>query len=223
LIFTLHEVLTPSEIAAVKTELAKAVWRDGGHTAHFTAKGVKSNEQASGPDVDEARRLVSNALMRHEMFRRLAMPKHHSIIMFSRYRPGMEYGLHVDHALIAARIQDRIRSDLSLTLFLNEPGSYRGGELRIAPAGVEQSIKLAAGDAVLYPTSSLHRVMPIEEGERLAVVLWVQSFVRDPSERQILIDLERVMNELFAKHGKTELVDLLSNSYFNLYRKWIDV
>jgi PKHD-type hydroxylase len=223
LIFILRNVLTPAEIATVTNQLKTATWQDGGETAHYTAQGVKSNQQALGADVDEVRRLTSNALMRHEQFRRFAMPKHHSVIMFSRYRPGMEYGLHVDHTLIAARNNDRIRSDMSVTLFLSEPDTYKGGELRIAPAGLEQTIKLAAGDAVLYPTSSLHRVMPITEGERLAAVLWIQSMVRDVGEREILINLERVMRELFAKDGKTELVDLVSNSYFNLYRKWADI
>ena len=217
----LHGVLTADELSIVCERLHSAQWRDGKETAGWAAKEVKSNDQATGPELQGARQIVRNALMRNDLFMKAALPKRHGKIMFSRYRSEQNYGLHVDDALMG-EVFDRLRSDLSVTLFLSDPSSYEGGELVISPMGVERSIKLAAGDAILYPTSSLHRVTPVVNGERLAAVLWIQSVVRDIGERQILFDLNVASRELFEKEGKSALFDLISNSYSNLLRKWSD-
>jgi PKHD-type hydroxylase len=221
MLVTLHEVLSADELSTVRERLEAAEWRDGKETAGWAAKHVKSNDQATGPELQDTRQIVRNALFRNELFMKAAFIKRHSKIMFSRYRSEQNYGLHVDDPLMGAT-PEILRSDLSVTLFLSDSSSYEGGELVISPMGIERSVKLAAGDAILYPTSSLHRVTPVVKGERLAAVLWIQSTVRDVGERQILFDLSSASREIFEKDGKTALFDLISNSYSNLLRKWAD-
>jgi len=221
MLVVLSQVLTPDEISAVRDKLEVAEWRDGKETAGWSAKLVKSNEQAIGPELQDTRHLVRDALFRHQPFLKAAIPRRHSKIMFSRYSSEQNYGLHVDDPLMSSG-PDQMRTDLSVTLFLSDPQSYDGGELAIEPTGMRQSIKLAQGDAILYPTNSLHRVMPVTRGERLAAVLWIQSMVRDVGERQILFDLDYASQRIFQRDGKTPIFDLISNSHSNLLRKWSD-
>lgn len=141
--------------------------------------------------------------------------------MFSRYQGGMYYGTHIDNAIMGD--EELMRSDLSLTLFLSDPANYTGGELVIESTQGEQAFKLDAGSMVVYPTTTLHRVEPVTEGERLAAVTWVQSLVRDAHNREILFDLDTVRDTLSQKSGKTAEFDLLSKSIANLLRKWADV
>jgi PKHD-type hydroxylase len=129
----------------------------------------------------------------------------------------MAYGAHVDDALMRG-----VRSDLSLTLFLADPGSYEGGELVVESSAGEQAIKLAAGALVLYPATALHRVEPVRGGVRLAAVGWIRSFVRDAARREVLFDLDRARRRLFERHGKTEEVDLLHKTSANLLRMWAE-
>jgi PKHD-type hydroxylase len=141
-------------------------------------------------------------------------------MLFSRYEAGMSYGRHIDNALMGN--QDFLRSDVSLTLFLNSPSTYEGGELVIESTDAEQAYKLEAGSVIVYPSSTLHRVEPVTEGVRLVAVAWVQSLVREPSQREILFDLDTVRRAIFTKQGKTIEFDLISKSYANLLRKWAD-
>lgn len=152
------------------------------------------------------------------MFQTVALPKQVSPIRFSRYEQGMSYGTHVDNAFMGE--DRRLRSDLSLTLFLSNPDTYQGGELVIESAQGEQSFKLPAGAMILYPSTTLHRVETVMEGVRLAAVGWVQSLVRDSNAREVLFDLETARRAIFAKHGKVPEFDLISKSYANLLRRW---
>ncbi len=138
-------------------------------------------------------------------------------LMFSRYEPGMRYGLHVDDAIMGG-----MRSDVAFTLFLSEPESYDGGELMIDSAAGEDAIKLAPGALVAYPATSLHRVAEVTRGARLAAVGWARSFVRDAAQRELLFDLDTARRTLFAQHGPSREFELMSKSLTNLLRMWAE-
>ncbi len=220
MIVILNDLLNPIEVTRIRDALATAQWQDGGNTAGRHAKLVKTNEQAVGPQVEAPRRVVADALARNELFKMAALPRAMSNIMFSRYRPGMEYGTHIDNVLMTVG-NGRIRTDLAMTVFLSAPDSYAGGALSIADD--ERVIRLPAGSAVLYPATTLHRVTPVESGERLAAVLWVQSVVREESAREALYDLARARRMILDKDGKTEAFDLIAKSHANLMRRWAEV
>ena len=223
MLLCIDQVLTPQELNDTVNQLAKAKFVDGKSTAGWQAQPVKNNLQLSGdsPIAQELQNVVFQALLRNPLFQMAVRPKIVRPIIFSRYQPGMSYGLHVDNALMGDRTLNR--SDVSLTLFLNSPSDYEGGELVIDTSLGEQSFKLDAGSMVVYPSSTLHQVKPITTGERFAAITWVQSLVRDPADREILFDLDTVRQLMYKKYGKTPEFDLLSKSHANLLRKWADV
>ncbi|XZN99335.1 MAG: Fe2+-dependent dioxygenase [Microcoleus sp.] len=216
-------ILTSEELGLIIDRLKNAEFVDGKLTAGWYAQQVKNNAQLKNDaaPTQELRNLVNQALKRNSLFQIAARPKAIRPIMFSRYQGGMYYGTHIDNAIMGD--EELMRSDLSLTLFLSDPATYTGGELVIESAQGEQAFKLDAGSMVVYPTTTLHRVEPVTEGERLAAVTWVQSLVRDAHKREILFDLDTVRDTLFQKSGKTAEFDLLSKSIANLLRKWADV
>lgn len=191
---------------------------DGRQTAGWHARQVKRNLQARrGGVVDDALAKVEAALLAHEVFVAAARPKAIVRLLISRYEPGMTYGTHVDDALMGG-----VRTDLSFTLFLCEPESYGGGALVIDDAYGERAVKLPAGELFLYPSTTLHRVEPVTEGVRLAVVGWVRSFVRDGERREVLFDLDTALRSVHQSEGKTPLFDLLAKTRTNLLRMWAD-
>ena len=194
---------------------------DGKLTAGWHARTVKQNLQAAvgDPAMSEAGRLVGEALGRSELFRSAALPRRIRPPLLSRYEPGMTYGTHIDDAVMASEL----RADLSLTLFLESPESYEGGALVIESTGGEQSFKLPAGAAILYPANTLHRVEPVTLGARHVALTWIQSMVRDADKREILFDLDAVRRSSFRASGKTHEFDLLAKSYANLLRLWAEV
>ncbi len=222
MIFGINEVLTPEELKLIIESLDKADFVDGKTTAGWHAKFVKNNRQLNrqASCFKDLHELVKSALKRNTLFQSAAQPKIIHSIVFSRYEKGMSYGRHVDNAFMGN--QEFWRSDVSFTLFLSSPASYQGGELVIECSDDERIYKLEAGSMIVYPSSTLHRVEPVIEGVRLAVVGWVQSLIRDPNEREILFDLDTARRSIFAKEGKTIEFDLLSKSYANLLRKWGD-
>jgi PKHD-type hydroxylase len=155
--------------------------------------------------------------MRHEVFRSAARPRKFTRLLLSRYEAGMEYGTHVDDAIMAGA-----RTDLSLTLFLSEPKEYEGGGLVMEEAAEARVFRLAPGDAILYPTSVLHRVEPVRRGARVAVVGWVRSWVRDPARREVLHDLDAATEAVFRRDGKSAHFDRLFKAKTNLYRMWAE-
>lgn len=218
MILVIGEVLDAGEAAALRDAAAGLEFGDGTATAGRYAKGVKSNLQALPSKGREAVfEKVRTALMRHEVFLAAARPKRFARLLLSRYRTGMAYGHHVDDPIMKGN-----RTDLSFTLPLSEPEDYEGGGLCIDDGIEERVIRLAPGDAVLYPTSALHRVEPVTRGERLAVVGWVTSRVRDAARREVLYDLDVATRELFAAHGKTQAFDRLFKAKSNLYRMWAE-
>ena len=212
-------VLSAEEVETVRAALARARFVDGKATAGFAARQVKNNRQADAFDRSLAtiRALVAERILGNEVFRLAVRPKALSPLLLSRYEPGMHYGSHVDDALM-----DGMRTDVSFTLFLSDPASYDGGELTIESAAGDDTFKLAAGALVAYSATSLHRVADVTRGERLAAVGWARSFVRDPARRELLFDLDTARRQLFAREGKSAEFDLISKSFANLLRMWVD-
>lgn len=222
MILTLDQVLAPEMLARITTALATAEFVDGKTTAGWHAKLVKHNHQLD-PQAEGGQALqaeVKQALLNHLLFKIAVQPRLIHTMLFSRYEPGMSYGDHVDNALMGGSAF--YRSDVSFTLFLNAPTDYGGGELSFEYADGDRTYKLNAGAAVVYPSSTLHRVETVTQGTRLVAVGWVQSLVRDPQKREILFDLDTARRSLFANSGKTLEFDLLSKSHANLMRLWSD-
>jgi PKHD-type hydroxylase len=199
--------------------LRRAKFVDGRATAGFAARIVKNNTQAAGGDraLAAIRDLVAERILANEVFRLAVRPKALTPVMFSRYRPGMNYGSHVDDAMMQG-----LRTDVSFTLFLSEPESYDGGELVIESAAGDDAVKLDAGAMVAYPATTLHRVNPVTRGERLAAVGWARSLVRDSAQRELLFDLDTARRQMFARDGKSVEFDLVSKSLANLTRMWAE-
>ncbi|MDI5935281.1 Fe2+-dependent dioxygenase [Halomonas kalidii] len=222
-ILCIDQVIPAELLQRVQATLADASFRDGRETAGWHARTVKLNQQADSrqPEVAALRQALTAELQRHPLFQMAARPKRIKPLMFSRYEQGMSYGNHVDDAVMATP-QGAMRSDLSFTLFLNDPDSYDGGELLIDSTAGEQTYKLPAGALILYPSSTLHRVEPVTRGQRLAAVGWTQSQVRDPQQREILFDLDTTRRQVFEESGKSRTFDMLSKSLANLLRMWAD-
>lgn len=219
----LNQVLTDEELAKLRGLMAdEALFEDGKATAGFRAGRVKNNLQVKkdAAGLPEARSLVLTALQRHANFQIATFVRSIRPILFSRYKPGMQYGLHVDNPLMGKDKKDR--TDIAMTLFLSDPGSYDGGELYFESPWGAQSVKLPAGSAVLYPASTLHRVNPVTRGERLAAVTWIQSYIRDPAKREILAELSRVRAFLNQQAPGAPETDLAFKALSNLVRLWAE-
>ena len=214
----IRNVLCADEVALVCETLARATFEDGRETAGFAARLVKNNRQATNDrTVETVRKLVEERILGNDLFEMAVRPKALVSVLFSRYDAGMQYGSHVDDALMAG-----MRTDVSFTLFLSDPESYDGGELVIESAAGEDAVKLAAGSLLAYPSTTLHHVSPVTRGERLAAAGWARSFVRDPAQREMLFDLDTARRQMFAKDGKTAQYDLVSKSLANLLRMWVE-
>ena len=223
MIFSIDQILSSEDLAEIKRVLEQAEFIDGKLTAGWHAKLVKNNQQLkSGRSQNELKAKIRDALAKNALFQSTVRPKSVHSLLFSRYDIGMSYDTHVDNALMKGK-SGLCRSDVSFTLFLHSPQDYEGGELVIEGVQEEQSYKLEAGSAIFYPSTTLHRVNPVTRGTRLVVVGWIQSTIRDASDREILFDLETARRAIFAKSGKTPEFDLISKSIANLLRKWADV
>lgn len=220
----LQGVLAAEDLARVRRDLEAGPWRPGKRTAGAAARAVKDNLQADGADarVRALETFVVEALRRHPLFEIAARPLRMSRLLFSRYEPGMQYGAHTDDALMGGD-GAKLRTDLAFTLFLAERASYEGGALVLDSALGEQEIALEAGDAVLYPATSIHRVAPVTRGVRLAAVGWVQSTIADAARREILFDLSVARTRLADSGAEREQLLLLDKSISNLLRLWAQV
>jgi len=214
------DILGRPEIETIRAAIASGVFLDGRKTAGTRAKRVKNNEQMDqGSDAaKEIKAMVLAALKRSKTFRRVTLPRTIRPPLISRYRAGMNYGPHVDEAMMGPEAKER--SDISVTVFLSDPGDYEGGELVMNSPFGRQEIKLPAGHAVVYPASTLHQVAPVTRGERLAAVTWVRSQVRDPARREILYDICRMRETLAKLHPDGEEADLAFKTHANLLRMW---
>lgn len=224
MILCIADLLKDEQLSRIRQAMDEGHFEDGRKTAGWHARLVKNNEQMgmSGPTGEALRQEVQGAISKHPLFQMAARPKKMTPVMFSRYRDGMTYGNHVDDPVMGQGEQ-RLRTDLSFTLFLDDPDSYDGGELVTDTTAGEQAYKLPAGSAVLYPSSTLHRVEPVTRGQRRVAIGWVQSTIRDPSQREVLFDLDTARRSLFDREGKTHEFDLLTKSLANLQRFWAEV
>ncbi|MDU8945069.1 Fe2+-dependent dioxygenase [Ovoidimarina sediminis] len=218
----INNILTPDEVATIRDWMMAHDFVDGRATAGYRAKRVKNNEQIGNDATDrnEIDNLVLSGLRRSTDFRNLLFPARVQRPLLSRYREGMDYGLHVDDALMGADAQ--FRTDVSVTLFLSDPESYDGGELEIHSTFGIRRQKAPAGAVLTYPSSTLHRVVPVTRGERLAAVTWVQSRVRDPERRETLRDLDRICQKMQAVAPDSDETDLAFKTRANLLRSWAE-
>nr|WP_313633837.1 Fe2+-dependent dioxygenase [Brevundimonas naejangsanensis] len=219
------DVFTKAEVKAMRRTLDAGPWADGNMTSGHQSATAKKNQQLpeDSPQAREVSALVVQALNANPMFVSAALP--HTIFppLFNRYEGGGEFGTHVDNA-IRQRGDMRIRSDLSATLFLSEPEDYDGGELIIEEMYGAQSIKLPAGDLVLYPSKSLHRVTPVTRGARVSSFMWLQSLIRDDADRETLFRLDVAIQRVNLDKGpKDAAVIELTGVYHNLLRRWSEV
>lgn len=220
------QLLTPEELASMRTALDQAPWRDGAMTAGAQASKLKKADQLPYDDPTNQRlsAVVAAALKRHPLFVSAALPKTILPPRFNRYSGGGEFGNHVDSAVhLDPSTGLSVRTDISTTVFLSEPEDYDGGELIIEDTYGAHEVKLPAGDAILYPSTSLHRVEPVTRGMRTVSVLWTQSMVRDSVRRQMLFDLDMAILKLRAKLGDSEEVVALTSHYHNLIRQWVEL
>ncbi len=218
-------VFSKDEVATLRARLDAGPWADGNATSGHQSATAKVNRQLPEDSVEarEVGALVLQALNANPMFVSAALP--HTIFppLFNAYEGGEHFGTHVDNA-IRQRGAVRIRSDLSATLFLSEPETYDGGELIVEEMYGPQSVKLPAGDLVLYPSKSLHRVTPVTRGRRVASFFWIQSLVRDDADRESLFRMDVAIQRVNADRGpKDPAVLELTAVYHNLLRRWAEV
>jgi PKHD-type hydroxylase len=224
MILCVPNVLGPQELATVRAGLREAGFADGAETAGWSARGVKKNLQLApgAPGYEDLAKIVTLAFMRNPTLMGALLPAATTRVLFNRYAPGMEYGAHVD-APVMGVLNNAVRTDIAITIFLNDPASYEGGELVARIDGYDGEFKLEAGAAVAYPGNTLHHVRPVASGTRDAAILWAQSQVRDPARRALLWDLEGAKRQVFNREGKTATFDAIDRSLANLVRMWAEV
>lgn len=224
MLIKINQVLTADELAHLRALIDGADWISGRHSAGVDAAAQKSNCEMN-QDSDawrQVNQLVVQRLYRHPEFQSAVLPHRVSAAFVSRYAPGMSYGAHVDDPVMG-QAQARYRSDVAVTVFLSDDTGYEGGELVVHTRFGRVEVKLPAGCAVAYPASSLHEVTPVRSGERIACVLWAQSLVRDPQQREILADLDDARRALKLSTPRAQVTARVDQAYMNLVRMWADV
>jgi PKHD-type hydroxylase len=224
-LITIPHVISEGQAAQFRAELEQAQWADGRMSAGYLSQGVKSNQQLA--DTDPTARRLADAILieleKNALFTSAALPLKVLPPLFNRYGANQSYGAHIDGAIRPVEgTPYRVRTDLSATLFLSAPDSYDGGELIVKDTFGERSVKLAAGDMVLYPGTSVHRVEAVTRGARLAAFFWVQSMVRDVTQRSVLFELDQAIQQLAADVSGHGAIVELAGVYHNLLRMWAD-
>jgi PKHD-type hydroxylase len=214
-------LIKPSEVKEIVDDLETADFIDGSATAGRKARQVKNNLQLEEGTAEQQKlsAMVFQAIQGHSEIGKATMPSRVSSILFNRYDAGMEYGWHMDNAIRQLR-GGTLRTDVSITIFLSDPSTYQGGELVIETEVGSQPVKLDAGDAVLYSSTTLHRVNPIESGTRLAAVAWIESLIGDPFRREILAELHSVRQWLTEHHPNSQEDNAMAKACGNLVRLW---
>lgn len=221
------DILSAEQLAHCRARLASAAWADGRITAGHQSAKAKDNAQLpeNDPVAVELGALVLDALGRNSTFFSAALPRRIYPPLFNRYAGGQSFGFHVDNAVRYDRSRggsEPVRTDLSATLFLNPPEDYDGGELVIEDTFGTQNVKLKAGDLVLYPGTSLHRVTPVTRGERLASFFWIQSLLREDAQRRLMFEMDVAIRRLTRDVPDHPSLVQLTGVYHNLLRRWSD-
>jgi PKHD-type hydroxylase len=216
------DVLDPAQVSRMRAALDAADWTDGRETVGTQGAKVKRNQQL--PDASPLRRELGQAVLAavtgNPLYHAATLPLRTLPPRFNRYAGGGQYGFHVDGAVMALAGEAQLRSDISCTLFLSGPDEYDGGELIISDTYGEHEVKLPAGDLIIYPSSSLHRVAPVTRGARLASFFWVQSLVRDDGRRRLLFELDTSIQALTRTQADHTALLQLTGVYHNLLRQW---
>ncbi|WP_260674313.1 Fe2+-dependent dioxygenase [Comamonas aquatica] len=216
-------LLTLDEVRDCRQALEQATWQDGRTTAGSLAVKVKSNLQLpiDSPIAARLGNLILDRLGRNPLFLSAALPLRVLPPRFNRYEGGGTYGNHIDNALfVIPGTAIKVRTDVSTTVFFSDPEEYEGGELIVEDTYGHQSVKLAAGDAIVYPGTSLHRVNPVTRGTRYASFFWTQSLVKSDEQRRLLFDLDQSIQQLSLDHPDHAKLSALSGTYHNLLRMW---
>lgn len=223
MLLTLSSVLAPETLVSIREFLTDAPFVDGQRSAGKAAARVKQNQELANdaPQRHRLNTLLVGQLINHPDYQAAALPHRIAVPLFARYTPGMAYGPHIDDPVMGEG--DRYRSDIAITVFLNEPEEYEGGELVIQTTFGEQAFKLPAGDALLYPASSVHEIREVTSGERLVAVTWVQSLIREASHRELLFKLHGAREALMATDPEGETTVAVDQVYVNLVRLWSEL
>ena len=223
MLIQIKNVLGPQDLKKVTDFLTKAKFVDGKLSAGTVAAQVKNNQEISrdDPAIENLNTLVMGNLVRHPVYQRAALPLRVASPFYACYTDGMEYGEHIDDPIMGT--EQRYRSDLAITIFLNDPDEYSGGELLIHTEFGNQAIKYAAGDAVMYPATTRHRVAKVTGGKRLVAVSWIQSMIKDNEQRNILYQLSCAREKLLRKQSSEEHTKQIDWVYVNLVRRWSQI
>lgn len=223
MLIQLQHVIDERQLAVIHQALAQAEFVDGRLSAGRRAEQVKTNQEIEpGSEIaSHLQKIIAGNLYNHVEFREAALPLHMAQPIVARYDAQMTYGNHIDDPVMGE--QQRFRCDIALTLFLNAPGDYHGGELCVRTAFGDQRVKLAAGDAVLYPASSVHRVEPVQSGSRLVAVTWIQSMIRSAERRELLYELGLARRRLMQTQAHATETRRVDHAYVNLVRMWAEV
>ncbi|MCH1919596.1 Fe2+-dependent dioxygenase [Shewanella sp. A3A] len=224
MLIEIPNVFTKEEVANIRAQLDAQPWIDGNQTSGEMAATRKRNQQLDkdNPVALDIGQRVMDRLLANPLFVSAALPLQFYPPLFNRYEGGETFGYHIDNA-IRSTADGLVRTDLSTTLFLSEPDSYVGGELVIQDTFGTQAVKLAAGSAILYPSTSLHQVTPVTSGERTAAFMWLQSMVRDEGQRRLLFQLDQSIQALTATAAAPQEIFNLTGVYHNLLRRWSEL
>ncbi|WP_153789295.1 Fe2+-dependent dioxygenase [Pseudomonas sp. EMN2] len=221
----IENLFSADELRGLRQQLLAQPWVDGKATAGVQSAQAKHNRQLDEDDpvARQLGGLILQRLSDNPLFMSAALPKRIYPPLFNRYGAGEGFGYHIDNAIRGIKgVRERVRTDLSATLFLAEPDSYDGGELVVRDTFGERQVKLPAGHLVLYPGSSVHRVAPVTRGERLAAFFWIESLVREDSQRSLLLDMDVAIQRLTAQQADAGSLLELTGVYHNLLRRWGD-
>jgi PKHD-type hydroxylase len=225
MLLTIPGLLSAAQVADFRYALGTVEWVDGKATAGYLSSRAKNNEQV--PEEHPVGRRLGNVILerldQNQTFISAALPMRVLPPLFNRYTDGRSYGAHIDGAVRPiGGTPIRVRTDLSATLFLTDPTEYDGGELAIGEGGDEKQVKLPAGDMVLYSGGTVHRVLPVTRGVRIAAFFWIQSMVRDENQRAILFDFDNALQRLGHTGADHDACVRLAGVYHNLLRQWVD-
>jgi len=217
-------LLSKKKLSEIQDILTNAEFVDGKLSAGQAAQRVKNNTELpqNAQQLNRLNTLVMNTLVQHPLFQNAALPHRVAAPFYARYEKGQTYGEHIDDPVMGPAGQ-RYRSDISCTVFLNSPKDYEGGELKIKTQYGSQTVKLEAGNAILYPSHSLHQVTPVISGTRLVAVTWIQSMIRQAERRELLFELNQARETLMREQPDAEITHQVDHSYVNLVRMWSEV